>query len=200
MAQHRPTSRLSAAAAQVPVSGDKKRMQKGFLKQARPAISKGTSDMKIDSKYYFAFVGFPSDIDPYDMCMLIKEYCYDRLAEFNLQILGWSQHMENDELVRAVGVEFLASQRDAFDTICFEFRDVWWCNKRQLSTITGAENHGLVVWPPLPLPKAIVRSEARCPGSVCEVRPMESFVGTLVKSQRGHDVHSWITQQLQRKH
>ena len=89
------------------------------------------------------------------MCTLIKEYCHDYLGEFNLQVLGWSQHRDNDEYVRAVGVEFFASQRDALDARIFELRDVWWCKQRQLSTVTGVENLELFVWPPLPLPKPL---------------------------------------------
>ena len=129
MAQHvtsgRPTTRLSAAAAQVLSAGDKKGVQKGFLKQARSSTSKVSAEMKVDGKDFFAFIGFPTEVDPYDMCTLIKEYCHDYLGEFNLQVLGWSQHRENDEYVRAVGVEFLACQRDALDARIFELRDVW---------------------------------------------------------------------------
>ena len=95
--------------------------------------------MKIDEINHFAFIGFPLDTDPYDNCTLIKEYCFDHLTDFNLQVLGYSQHMENGELVRAVGVEFQAAQRDALDVKIFELRDVWCCKKRQLSTITGIE-------------------------------------------------------------
>ena len=73
VASGRPTTRLSAAAAQLPVSIDKKGVQKGFLKQARTAISKGASVMKVDEKDYFAFIGFSLDTDPYANCTLIKE-------------------------------------------------------------------------------------------------------------------------------
>ena len=68
MAQHvtgsRPTTQLSAAAAQGSAS-DKRGVQKGFLKQARLATSaKGSADMKIDERNHFAFIGFPLDTDP----------------------------------------------------------------------------------------------------------------------------------------
>ena len=70
MAQ-RPTTRLSAAAAQAPASGDKRSVQKGFLKQARTSVVKAPTDMKVYDKDHFAFIGFPFDMDPYDMCTLI---------------------------------------------------------------------------------------------------------------------------------
>ena len=140
VASGRPTIRLSAAAAQLPVSNDKRGVQKGLLKQARSAISKGPADMKVDEKDHFAFIGFSVDSDPYEICTLIKEYCSDHLSDFNLRVLGHSQHMDNGGLVRAVGIEFMVSQRDALDSKIFELRDVWWCKQRQLSTITGVEN------------------------------------------------------------
>ena len=70
MAQHvasRPTTRLSAATAQIPGSGDKRCVQKRFLKQARSAISKVPSDMKVDAKDHFAFIWFSVDSDPYEI-------------------------------------------------------------------------------------------------------------------------------------
>ena len=70
MAQ-RPTTRLSAVAAQAPFSGNKKSLQKGFLKQARTSVAKTPADMKVYDKDHFAFIGFPVDMDPYNMCTLI---------------------------------------------------------------------------------------------------------------------------------
>ena len=81
-----------------------------------------------------------------------------------MHVLGWSQHIENDEYVRAVGVEFFAFQRDALDARIFELRGVWWCKQRQLSTVTGVDNRELFVWPILQLLKAIVRRHTRSVG------------------------------------
>ena len=183
VASGRPTTRLSAAAAQLPVSNDKKGVQKGFLKQARTAISKGASVMKVDEKDYFAFIGFSLDTDPHDNCTLIKEYCFDHLPDFNLQVVGYSQHSENGEVIRAVGVEFFAAQRDALDVKIFELRDVWWCKQRQLSTITGIENPDLFVWPPLPLPGPLPGVNAQVKDPFMIKDPWKAHVGTPTKTQ-----------------
>ena len=61
---------------------------------------KSRSLMKVDEKDYFAFIGFSLDTDPYDNCTLIKEYCFDHLPDFNLQVIGYSQHTENGELAQ----------------------------------------------------------------------------------------------------
>ena len=47
--------------------------------------------------------------------------------------------MDNDEFVRAI-VEVLASHCDSLDAKIFQLGYGWWRNRRQLATITGAEN------------------------------------------------------------
>ena len=117
------------------VTDAKKGVQKGFLKHARSSQPKIASEMNVEAKDYFAFIGFPVNSDPYEMCNLIKELCHDHLDEFDLRVLGWAQFVEHDEPVRAVGLEFLASQREALDNKIFELRDVWWSHKCQLSSV-----------------------------------------------------------------
>ena len=182
VASSRPTTRLSAATAQIPGSGDKRGVQKGFLKQARSAISKVPADMKVDAKDQFAFIGFSVDSDPYEICTLIKEYCFDHLSDFNLQVLGHSQHMDNGVLVRAVGIEFMVSQRDALDSKIFELRDVWWCKQRQLSTITGVENQELFVWPLLPLPEPLSGVVNQVLDPLVKTDPWKAYLGTATES------------------
>ena len=106
--------------------------------------------------------------------------------------------MENGELVRAAGLEFLAAQRDALDVKIFELRDVWWCKKRHLSTITGIENPDLFVWPPLPLPGPLpgVTTQVKDPFMIKD--QWKAYVGTPTKTQRSDAVHSGMTPQLQR--
>ena len=149
----RPTTRLSAATAQ-------KGVQKGFLKHPRTSVSKSGSEMNVDARDYFAFVGFPVNSDPYDMCDLIKEHCHDHLGEFDLRVLGWAQFTEHDDTVRSVGLEFLVSQREALDSKIFELRDVWWSHKCQLSSVIvvnpqvfvmPTKSHTLPAVPAMPL-------------------------------------------------
>ena len=64
-----------------------------------------------------------------------RNHCHDHVGEFDVRVLEWAQFMEHDETVRAVGLEFLASQREALDTKIFELRDVWWSHKCQLSSV-----------------------------------------------------------------
>ena len=73
------------------VTDAKKGVQKGFLKHARSSQPKIASEMNVEAKDYFAFIGFPVNSDPYEMCNLIKEHCHDHLREFDLRVLGWAQ-------------------------------------------------------------------------------------------------------------
>ena len=124
-----PLTRAASAHA----SDAKKGVQQSLLKNARSSHPKASSEMNVDAKDFFAFVDFPTNSDPYEMCTLIKEHCYGHLVDFNLIVLDWTQFVEHNETVRAIGVEFAASQREALDNKIFELRDVWWSHKCQLS-------------------------------------------------------------------
>ena len=89
----------------------KKGVQKGFLKRACSEHPKALSEMNVDAQDYFAFVGFPANSNPDELCIFIKEHCHDFLSDFSSTVLGWAQFAYHDETVCAVGVEFLAFQR-----------------------------------------------------------------------------------------
>ena len=67
--------------------------------------------MRVDEMDYFAFVRFPKGVDALAACDFIKEQCYDYLKDFKLKILGFAEFSDHESVVRAVGIEFLASQR-----------------------------------------------------------------------------------------
>ena len=62
----------------------------------------------------------------HEMCIMFKGHCHHDFGKFNLRVLGWVRFVEHEETVRAVGVEFLVSQREVLDNKIFELRDVWW--------------------------------------------------------------------------
>ena len=127
------------------VASLKKGVQKGFLKTSR--VSKSGADMRVDELDHFAFVGFPKGVDALAACDFIKEQCYDYLKDFNLKILGFAEFSDHDSVVRAVGVEFLASQRDALDAAIYQLRDQWYFHKLQLSTVVGVAHPEVFVLP-----------------------------------------------------
>ena len=67
----------------------------------------------------------------------ISEQCTIYLQDFNLKVLGYAQYSQNDSVVCAVGIEFLASQRDALEAAVFQLRDQWRFQDIQLSTGVG---------------------------------------------------------------
>ena len=64
-----------------------------------------------------------------------------------MKILGFAEFSDHDSVVRAVGVEFLASERDALDAAIYQLRDQWYFQKLQLSTVVGVAHPEVFVLP-----------------------------------------------------
>ena len=187
------------------VADSKKGVQKGFLKNTR--VSKCGSDMQIDEKDYFAFVGFPRD-NSLAACNFISEQCTIYLQDFNLKVLGYAQYSQNDSVVCAVGIEFLASQRDALEAAVFQLRDQLRFQDIQLSTGVGMSHPEVFVWPatvaaistgpwllPEPLPVAAAHDPLLSTNIAVDhlPDPWRAYIGTPHATRRSSGARSGLS-------
>ena len=148
-------------------SGTKSLVQQGFLKQSKPKTSSSGSSsgsMTVDTKAYFAFSGFPKTADTIVICGLIREYVYDYLSEFSLEVIGWFA----DEHSAHVGVEYKVSETEALEAKIFEHRDRWMFNQEFLNTVSVTHPEAfhkpatpVPVPPPAPVASPLVSTPQR---------------------------------------
>ena len=158
-------------------------VQKGFLKSSRSIVVK-TSEMKVDraeEKHFFAFVGFPAKTDPLAACNFISDQCRDYLPEFALKVIGFAEYSDGDTTVRAIGVEFLVSQRDALDNAVFQLRDQWYFQKVQLSPAVGITRPEVFSWPEISALIGTPRGSAAVVDPLFKADPWQSFIKRLCR-------------------